>query len=118
IQWVRSLRLCADEPWKTADQSEIVHQEKSISNRRHVSKVAARHDHEIRNVPAHLLSDLEADGLLSLDTERIHRVRQIDRSVFGNFLNDLHTAVEIGIERNRDGIIRDRLNQLRDGNLI
>src|SRR5205823_2459043 len=103
---------------KTMDQPELAHQQESASDRRYISEIATRYDNEIRDLPAQLLDDLEANRFLAFHPKGIHGVREIDRRVLRDFLNDLHTAVKIRVDRNRDGIVRNRLNELRDGNPI
>ena len=39
------------------------------------------------------------DGLLALEAQRVHRVREVDAFLLGELLHDRHAAVEVGVER-------------------
>ena len=68
-------------------------------------------------LPVELLDDFNPDGLLALDAERVHRVGQVKRRVLGDLLDQLHAAVEIGVQAEHQGAVGDGLDQLRQGNL-
>ena len=57
------------------------------------------------------------DRLLPFEAQRVHRVGQVDAAVGGEPLHDGHAAVEVGVEREHERAVGDRLHQLRGGDL-
>ena len=90
---------------------------KPFAQRRDVAQVAARDDHHVRRLPVELLHDLDAHRLLALHAQRVHRVGQVERRVLGDLLHQLHAAVEVRVQGEHQGVVGNRLDQLRDGNL-
>src|SRR5262249_33595378 len=118
IQGICAFCLGADEPRQPVNHAQVAHQQKTAADRRDVPQITARNDNEVRNLPAQLLNNFEADRLLTFNPKRIHGIRQIDRLVLRDLLNDLHATVEIRVNRKRDGAVGDGLNQLRYRNFI
>ena len=98
------------------DQAEVAHHHQAFAERGDVAEIAARDDDHVRRFPVELLDDFDAHGLLALDPQRVHRVGQINRFVLGDFLHQLHAAVEIGVQRKHQRAVGDRLDELGDGN--
>ena len=94
------------------------HSSRPLPERRHVAEVAARDHDPVRHLPVELLDDLHADRLLALDAQAVHRVREVDAVALGDLLHDLHAAVEVGLERERDRAVGHRLEQLRERDLV
>ena len=57
------------------------------------------------------------DRLLPFEAQRVHRVGQVDAALGGQALHDRHAAVEVGVERQHERAVGDRLHQLRRGHL-
>ena len=68
--------------------------------------------------PVELLDDLDADGLLALDAQRVHRVGQVKRRVLGDLLHQLHAAVEVGVQVEHQRAVGNRLDQLRASEIL
>src|ERR1700676_5571687 len=94
----RTLRLNHVELWQPVDQAKTQQLIESLAKRRAVPQVSARHYDMIGNWPGALLEQLEGVRLLSFHAERIDRVRDVDRGIVAQFLNQPHAVVEIPVE--------------------
>ncbi len=78
-----------------------------------VAQVPAREDDDVGHFPVELLDDLERQRLLALEPQAVHRVGEVDRAFGGEALHDRHAAVEVGVEREHERAVGERLHQLR-----
>ncbi len=85
--------------------------------RRGVAEVAARQDDPVGHLPVELLDDLDADRLLAFEAQRVHRVGEVDHALGREALDDLHAAVEVGIQAEHERAVRERLDELRGRDL-
>src|SRR4029453_16655064 len=99
------------------DETELMQHAEALANGRDVSEIPARQNDPVRRPPAELLGDLDAHGLLALDSKRIQRVREIDVTFGAQLLNDPHASIEIRLQGADNGAVRDRLKQLGSGDL-
>jgi hypothetical protein len=95
------------------DEAELEHHVEAGAERADVAEVAARDDDPVGHLPVELLHDLDGDGLLPLDAQAVHRVREVDALFLGEPLDDRHAAVEVGVEREHERAVRERLHELR-----
>ncbi len=65
-----------------------------------------------------MLDDLDGNRFLPFDAQAVHRIREINVFVFGDFLHRRHAAVEVGVQRQHESAVGQRLDQLRGGNFI
>src|SRR5215467_11882037 len=112
------MSLSTDQPQHAGSKAKLLHQQKSIDNRRDVTKVPSGNNDKVRQLPSQLLGNFNTDGLLSFDAERVHGVGKINGTISSYFLDDLHAAVEIGIDRKGDRPVGQRLNQLGNGYFV
>ena len=68
---------------------------------------------DVGHFPVELLHDLDRQRLLSLEAQAVHRVRQVDALFRREALHDRHAAVEVGVERQHQRAVGERLHQLR-----
>ena len=113
VERIGALRLRRRQPGQPVDDAQPLCQRQPLRQRRDVAQVARRQDDPVGRLPAELLHDLDADGLLALDAQRVHRIGQVDRIVPRHFLDDPHAAVEVGVERQHLRTVADRLDELR-----
>src|SRR5512135_1421281 len=95
VERIGPLSLCNNNSWQSVNQTEVSHHKQSAAESRDIAEVAPGNDYHIRRLPVKLLNDLDADGLLTLNTQRVHRIGQIYRLVIRNFLHNTHAAVEV-----------------------
>ena len=77
-----------------------------------ISQIADRYDDPIRNLPIELATDFNANRFLAFDPQAVHRICEVDGIVLGNFLNDFHAAIKVGVEGHYVSAIGNGLNQL------
>ena len=99
------------------DQPEVAHHEQAAAQGGDIPQVAAGDDDHVRDLPVELLDDLDADGLLSLDAQRVHGIGQVDRLVLGDLLHNAHAAVKVRVQRQHQRAVGDRLDELRNRDL-
>ena len=95
----------------------VEHEVEPRAQRADVAEVPARDDDDVGNLPVPLLHDLDRDRLLALEAQAVHRVRQVDALLVRQPLHDAHAAVEVGVEREHQRAVRERLQQLGDRHL-
>jgi hypothetical protein len=94
------------------DQPHVEQHVETFAQCGHVAQIAAGNDHPLGDLPVELLHDLERDGLLSLDAQAVHRVREIDPVALGHLLHDLHAAIEVRVQSEDHGAVGHGLDQL------
>ncbi len=82
----------------------------SLIERANVAKIAHRDDDPVGNFPVKLPDDFNADRFLTLNAQTIHRVSKVNRIVLRHFLDNFHTAIEVGIEREHVRAVGNRLD--------
>ena len=100
------------------DEPELLHHEEALAERARVAEVAARDDDPVRHLPVELLHELDGDGLLPLDAEAVHRVGEVDRPLLGDLLDQRHAPVEVGVQREDERAVGQRLDELRRRDLV
>ena len=113
VERIRGSGLCDDDARTLRDEAERLHHVEARAKRAHVSEISAWDDDDVGHRPVELLHDLDADGLLSFEAQAVHRVREVDALLDRQPLHDRHAAVEIGIERQHERAVRERLHKLR-----
>ena len=116
VKRIGPLGLRDDDARQFGNQAEVFHHHQALAERGHVAEVAAGNDHHVGHLPVELLDDFDAHRFLALDPQRIHRVRQVKRFVLGDFLDQPHAAVEVGVEIEHERAVGNRLDELRAGN--
>ena len=58
---------------------------KPVPSAADVAEVAAGNDDQVRHLPVELLHDLDADGLLPLEAQRVHRVGEVEAVSVASF---------------------------------
>ena len=111
------MRLGTGDARQLRDQSQLAHHHEALPQGADVAEIAARDDYPIRHLPVELLHQLDADGLLPLDAQGIHRIGKVNAVAGTDFLHEGHAAVEVCIQRQRQGAVGDGLNQLGVGYL-
>src|SRR5256884_6153652 len=71
--------------------------------RRGVTEVARGHHDPVGGLPAELLQQLQHDGLLALEPERIHRIEEIDAQALARLVGELEAVVEVAPHQQRPG---------------
>ena len=112
IEWICAFCLRARNPRQLVNHAELQHHEKTEAERGDVAQVAARNDNPIRHLPIKLLHYLNADSFLPLNSERINGIGEVKILAGSEFLDNLHAAIKIGFQRERQRAVGDRLNQL------
>ena len=113
IQRVGGFCLRDDDPRPLGDESELQHHVEAGGDGADVAEIAAGEDDDIRDLPVELLHDLERQRLLTFEAEAVHRVGEVDAFFGGQALNDRHAAVEVGVEREDERAVCQRLHELR-----
>src|SRR6478672_4016689 len=88
-------RLNGEKPRHSIDQSERVCFTERLSERGGVPEVARGESDPVGRLPAELLEQLEHDGLLPLDAERVEGIDEVDPELLGRFARQLETVVEV-----------------------
>ena len=70
-------------------------------------------DDDVGHLPVELLDDLERQRLLAFEPQAVHRVGEVDAFLRREPLHDRHAAVEVGVEREHERAVGERLHQLR-----
>ena len=78
----------------------------------HVTEVAARDNHGVRDRPAEFLADFRRNCFLAFDAEAVHGVGEVNAVVLRDFLYNLHAAVKVSVEGEHDAAVRNRLDEL------
>ena len=117
IERVRVRGLGAGDAWEPVDQSQLAHHQQTFAQGAHVAQVSCGNDDPVWDLPVELLDNLDADRLLSLHAQRIHRVGQVDGLVGGHLLHDAHAAIKVGIQRQNQSAVGQGLDQLGCGDL-
>ena len=112
VKRVCPLGLGDDDARQFRDEAEVLHHPQPFAERGDVAEVAAGNDDDIRHFPVELLDDFDADGLLAFDPEGVHRIGQVKGFVLGDFLDEFHAAVEVGVEIEHERAVGDRLDKL------
>ena len=112
VERVGGLRLRDDDPRALGDEPELEHHLEARGDRADVPEVAAGQDHDVGHLPIELLNDLERQRLLAFEPEAVHRVGEIHALFGGEPLHDGHAAVEVGVEREDERAVGERLHEL------
>ena len=117
VERIRRGGLRDDDARALGDEPERLHHVEARAKRADVSEIAARDDDDVGHRPVELLHDLDADGLLSLEAQAVHRVGEVDAFFDRQPLHDRHAAIEVGVERQHEGAVGERLHELRGRDL-
>ena len=108
----RALRLNGGESRRPLDQPPRPCFLERLPERRRVAEVAGGQHDPVRRLPAELLQQLEHDGFLALEPERIHRVQEIDPQPLARLVGELEAVVEVAADQQGAGSVRERLGEL------
>ena len=112
VERVSVFGLSDDDARDAVDEAHGLAVFEALGESAHVTEVTARDNHGVRNGPAEFLADFRRNRLLTFDAEAVHGVREVDAVVLRDFLNDLHATVKVGVEREHDATVRNRLDKL------
>ena len=84
VERIRRCGLRDDDARPLGDEAERLHHVEPGAKRADVAEIAARDDDDVGHRPVELLHDLDADGLLSLEAQAVHRVREVDALFAGS----------------------------------
>ena len=118
VEGVRLLRLGQHDARLLLDEAQVEHHLEAAAQGGHVAQVPAGDDHHVRHLPVELLHHLDGDGLLPLDAEGVHGIGQVDGVVLRDLPHDAHAPVEVGVQREHDGVVRHGLHELGGGDLV
>ena len=104
--------LCHDDARDAVDEAHGLAIFETLRKSRNVTEVTAWDNHGVRDAPAEFLTDFRGDGLLTFHAEAVHGVGEVNAVVLRDFLDNLHAAVEVGIEGEHDASVTDRLDEL------
>mmetsp|Transcript_3793 Transcript_3793/g.14582 ORF Transcript_3793/g.14582 Transcript_3793/m.14582 type:complete len:277 (-) Transcript_3793:783-1613(-) len=113
---VRCLRN--DHARQSVDETKVLAHLEPLEESVDIAEVATRDDDVIRNFPVELLADFNRRRLLTFEAQRVQRVRQVDRKFRGDFANETHASVKIGVNRKHKRAVGDRLDKLCNRDLV
>ena len=99
------------------DQAQRQQLAESLAERGAVAQISSRHDDVVRNTPAALFHQLKGDRLLPLDAKWVDRVRDVDRRIVADFLNQAHAIVEVAVDLANQRAVVHALREFGGGDL-
>ena len=87
--------------WDPIDQTECVQFRKRFTERTGVPQITAGNDHPVGYFPTESLQHAEHHRFLSLESERIDTVDQVNSEFPGNFFHASHRIIEIALDLDR-----------------
>src|SRR5689334_3246613 len=89
------------DPRRVSDEADLHRLSNGLPERRSVAKVSGREHDPVWRGPVQLLENLEDDRLLSLETEWVDRVEELDPKTRARLSRKRKTIVEVAADEKR-----------------
>lgn len=116
IKKINIVNLNTNQSKPLINQPQKQHHIKTLNKHINITQITPKNDNEVQQIPPHLLNNFHTDNLLSLNTQWVHKINQIDPTILNNILHNLHTTIKINVQTDDNNSINHKLHQLYQQN--